>query len=227
MVIISYVPISLHLLGSLDDNMLRFFFPLLLSPILSSHLPLPLSSSLPLSFPPPPAPKANVSFLSSSQIIFLIKEWRWQGWGCSRMWVLSDGGGKEGISNICILFTIRPVFHQRFHFSLKSFSYLKATDMKIYCEVKKIELLFAGYCQDSWRLKAPASPWVSQAMAFYVVLFSFFLSKHMLTGLVFSVWYGDDWKYTLCCLIKTFANGEQLCHVSIFPRGLEIWLSQV
>lgn len=42
--------------------------------------------------------------------------------------------------------TVLQVIHQKFHFSLKSFSYLKATDMNIYHEVKKIELHFAGYC---------------------------------------------------------------------------------
>lgn len=67
------------------------YFPLLLSPVLSPLLLLPLSSSL-LLLLLPPAPKANLSFLSSSQIVFLIKGWQWQGWDCSRMWVLFDRG---------------------------------------------------------------------------------------------------------------------------------------
>ena len=51
-----------------------------------------------------------------------------------------------GERNICILFNVLQVIHQKFHFSLKSFPYLKPTDMNIYHEAKKIELDFAGYC---------------------------------------------------------------------------------
>lgn len=59
----------------------------------------------------------------------------------------------------------------------------------------------------------PASHWVNQVVAFYVC-FVFFLCKHMLTGFVSSLWYGNDWKYTLHHLIKDLCQkGEQLCHL--------------
>lgn len=55
---------------------------------------------------------------------------------------------------------------------------------------------------------------------FYVLFCFVFLShEHMLTRLVSSMWYGNDWKYTVCCLIKTSAKRRTARSFGYVSRG--------
>lgn len=105
-----------------------------------SHSHTPLFLALSLHHCVSPSPPGSDSFLSPSQIVFCISKWQWQRLKLNSAQNISDRGER----NIFILLDIPQVIHQKVHFSLKYFPYLKSTDMSIYHEVKKIELHFVS-----------------------------------------------------------------------------------
>lgn len=167
MVIINNVPIFLHLLGSFNYYMLSFSSP-----------------SFSWSFhSTPPYPKCPDFLSLLLPVVFPTQEWQGRG-GSSAGFGISLTEGKE----IFVYYsTSSKLFIRSFIFHL-SFPYLKAADMNIYHEVKKIELRFASAAEIHGGSKPSESLGVPSGGILRVFCFVFFfLGEHTLTGFVSSL----------------------------------------
>lgn len=175
MLIITNVPVSLHLLRTFSDYMLSFFPPFFLQAF-------PLSAS-PSSFPPllpPPAPNAKVSFLSSSKLFSLWKngtdrDANAAGFGIS----LTEGKAIFVYYSASSELFIRSfIFHKSLFLILKSLTWVYIMTLK---RLNYSSLATAKIHEGSkpWLVPGGTKPWRFASFLFFLcVCFPFSANTH-------------------------------------------------